>query len=304
MVLARVLPVRYRPMRFIVLTATTRLQQASGRIHLRHVAEPKRRLSWPDWPWRLFAAEFAGVALLLLLGLSLVIVMFGSGSPIATIVEDEGVRRLVTGFLFGTIGTAIALSPIGNVSGAHVNPVVTMGFWIVGKLESRIAVGYVVAQLAGGIVGCLPLLAWGAMGRSVAFGASLPGPGYATQTVLAGEVMTTFGLLSVLCVFLAFRELRRFTPFTIPLLYSVMSYLEGAISGTSTNPARSLGPALLSGQWEGWWIYWLGPVAGALLALAVCSRLLARIQVAKLYHFDTDPEGVFRRRRLRRASAA
>jgi aquaporin Z len=65
-----------------------------------------------------------------------------------------------------------------------------------------------------------------------------------------------------------------------------MVYLEAPISGTSTNPARSLGPSIVSGQWQEWWIYWIGPLIGTLLALIVCTALAVRIEVAKLYHFD------------------
>jgi aquaporin Z len=240
-------------------------------------------------------AELAGTALLVLIGLSLVIVFFGAGSPVARVVPGEGSRRLITGFLFGTTGALIALSPIGRVSGAHINPVVTLGFWLMGKLDARTAMSYAVAQLAGGILGSLPLLAWGAMGRSVAFGATLPGEGYALRTVLMGEVVTTFALVAGLCVFLGFRALRGFTPAMFPFLYAVMVYVEAPISGTSTNPARSLGPAVVSGQWAGWWIYWIGPLLGTLLAILVCNSLARRIEVAKLYHFETEHRGVLRR---------
>jgi len=73
------------------------------------------------------------------------------------------------------------------------------------------------------------------------------------------------------------------------------SNLEASISGTSTNPARSLGPAILSGEWQGWWIYWAGPLIGAFLASLACSLLAKRITVAKLYYFDSDRDGLFRR---------
>jgi aquaporin Z len=246
-------------------------------------------------PWRPYAAEFIGTAALVLVGLSTVIVMFGAGSPAASAVPDEDLRRLITGFLFGTIGASIALSPVGKVSGAHINPVVTLGFWLVGRLEARVAAGYVLAQLGGAVAGAVPLLAWGAMGRSVAFGATLPGAGHATSTVLLGEMVTTFAMISGLCVFLAFRGLRRFTPGLFPPLYAFMVWAEAPISGTSTNPARSLGPSLVSGQWDGWWIFWIGPLGGMLLALLACNTLAQRIEVAKLYHFDSDRDGVFRR---------
>ena len=246
-------------------------------------------------PWQLFCAELIGTAVLVLVGLSLVILMFGTGSPIAQLLPNEGARRLITGFLFGTTGALIALSPVGKESGAHINPIVTLGFWLMGKLDAPIALGYVFAQLAGAIAGAVPLLAWGAMGRSIAFGATLPGAGYAMQTVLLGEAITTFAMVSGLCVFLGVRRLRPFTPAMFPFLYAVMVYLEAPISGTSTNPARSLGPAIASGQWQGWWIYWLGPLIGMLAATVACSYLADRIEVAKLYHFDSDRGGIFRR---------
>ena len=81
---------------------------------------------------------------------------------------------------------------------------------------------------------------------------------------------------------------------TAALVLVGLSFVIG-MSGTSTNPARSLGPALLAGQWQGWWIYWVGPLFGAFLASLACSLLAKRITVAKLYYFDSDRDGLFRR---------
>jgi aquaporin Z len=254
----------------------------------------KERLSWQQ-RWPLFCSELIGTALLVLVGLSVVIVAFGTGSPLIRLIPNEGLRRLITGFLFGATGALIALSPVGKVSGAHINPVVTLGFCLMGKLDRLVALGYICAQLAGGFLGALPLLAWGAMGRSVAFGATAPGPGYSTMAALLGEVITTFAMVALLCVFLGFRESRRFTPAMFPCLYSIMVYVEAPISGTSTNPARSLGPAIISATWQGWWIYWLGPLVGMLVAILACSVLANRIEVAKVYYFDSDRGGLLRK---------
>lgn len=240
---------------------------------------------------KFFAAEFFGTGLLLLAGLSIVIFMFGSGSPMAQLIPGVKLRQVITGFLFGSVGASIALSPIGKVSGAHINPAVTMVFWLFRKIEGRLAITYILAQLTGAIFGCLPLFIWGQMGRSVDFGATFPGEGYSTQTVLLGEIITTFTMVTLLVLFIGFRRIRQFTPFMFPFLYAIMVPLEAAISGTSTNPARSLGPAVISGQWGGWWIYLIGPVAGALLASIACSVLAKRITIAKLYHFDSESEG-------------
>src|SRR3954465_9723886 len=214
-----------------------------------------------DWRvrWRLFFSEVIGTAILVFGGLSVVIAMFGDGSPVARFLPNETVRMAVPASLFGTIGATVAVSRIGKESGAHVNPAVTLGFWLMRKLDARAAFGYIIAQLLGAAAGALPLLAWDSMGRSVAFGATLPGKDYSTAAVLMGEAVTTFGLIATLCIFLGFRHLRPYTPFVIPFLYAVMVPLEAHISGTSTNPARSFGPALISGRWEGWWIYWVAP---------------------------------------------
>jgi aquaporin Z len=245
--------------------------------------------------WQLFFSELVGTAVLLLGGLSIVIFMFGAGSPMERMLPSVKFRQITTGFLFGCVGTLITLSTVGKESGAHINPAVTLAFWLFQKLNTRTALGYIIAQLVGAVVGSLPLLAWGSMGRSVAFGATIPGKGYRIETVLMGEVVTTFALVAGLCVFIGFRHLRPFTPFMIPFLYAVMVPLEASVSGTSTNPARTLGPALISGQWEGWWVYWAGPLTGTLVAVLVCSSLSRRIEVAKLYHFESDRRRILHR---------
>jgi aquaporin Z len=102
-------------------------------------------------------------------------------------------------------------------------------------------------------------------------------------------------MISLLAVFLGFRTIRPFTTAIFPPLYGIMVWAEAPISGTSTNPARSLGPAVISGQWQVWWIYWIGPMAGMLLAVLACSFLAKRIEVAKLYYFESAHDRLFRR---------
>lgn len=245
---------------------------------------------------KLFLSEFIGTALLIAAGVSAVIFDFGVGSPVATALPDAGVRRAITGFLFGAIGGTIAVSPVGKVSGAHINPVVTLAFWIKKKISGGHAVAYLLAQLGGGIVGALPLLAWGLMGRSIEFGSTFPGAGYTAGQAAAGEIVTTFCLITGIFIFLGRRHLRSYTPMLFPFLYAVMVYLEAPISGTSTNPARSLGPSVVSCEWHGWWVYWVGPLAGTLLALGfhrITPLRWFEAEVAKLYHFEHDPDGVF-----------
>jgi aquaporin Z len=253
--------------------------------------QDKNNARYLKYRTKFFISEFFGTALLLMVGLSIVIFMFGEGSPMAQLIPSVKVRQAITGFLFGSVGASIALSYIGTISGAHINPAVTMVFWLYRKIEGRLAITYILAQLTGAIVGCLPLLIWGQMGQSILFGGTSPGQAYTTQTALLGEVVTTFTMVSLLILFIGFRQIRQFTPYMFPVLYAIMVPLEADISGISTNPARSLGPAVISGQWDSWWIYWIGPFTGALLASLACSLLAKRITIAKLYHFDSESEG-------------
>ncbi|HKK20694.1 MAG TPA: aquaporin, partial [candidate division Zixibacteria bacterium] len=100
-----------------------------------------------------------------------------------------------------------------------------------------------------------------------------------------------------LFLFIGHRRLSAYTPLLFPFLYAVMVFVEAPISGTSTNPARSIGPSVVSGIWHGWWIYLVGPAVGAWLGtLAQKAGFLKEfeIEVAKIYHFSHDPHGIFR----------
>ncbi len=252
-------------------------------------------------PWQTYLSELIGTALLVGIGLSIVIFDFGEGSPVAALLPDAGIRRLITGFLFGTTGAAIACSHVGKVSGAHINPVVTLAFRLNGKFSSRDTIGYILAQFAGAIVGSIPLLLWGREGRSINFGGTTPGAGYPIWGALLGETITTVCLIVGLFTFLGHRKLRQYTPLLFPFLYAIMVYLEAPVSGTSTNPARSLGPSVVSGVWDGWWIYFIGPLIGTFIALAIYRiSWLKRfeVDVAKIYHFKLDRYGIFQRGRL------
>ncbi len=278
------------------MNRTERAFEGDPGTQTRHPRDARRR----RLPWPVALSELAGTALLVAVGLSVVILDFAPGSPVATLLPGPGARRLLTGFLFGTIGVLVAVSPVGRISGAHINPAVTLAFWLRGRMRGSHAVGYVLAQLAGAVLGSLPLLLWGRMGKAVQFGATVPGAAYGPSVAMAGETVATAALIVGLFFFLSRREIRHFTPLLFPFLYAVMVYLEAPISGTSTNPARSLGPALISGDWQGWWVYWLGPALGTMLAVGTHGMgWLGRfeVEVAKLFHFEHDPYGVFHPRR-------
>ncbi len=271
------------------MTATastgTREPQAQADQPLRGRPRPHNRLH----P-KMYGSELAGTAALVLAGLSVVIALNGAGAPLAGAIAAPGLRRLVTGFLFGTVGLLISVSPVGKISGAHINPAVTLAFWLEGKIAWRDALGYAAAQLAGGIAGAVPLLAWGSPGGGIDYGATLPAQGAALWAPLAGEIACTFLLVTIIFACAAHRRTQPLTPFTMPPLFAILVWLEGPLSGTSTNPARSLGPALLApSTWTAQWIYILGPCLGAALAVAVLRLEETgrhRPLEARLFHFS------------------
>lgn len=214
----------------------------------------------------IYLSEAIGTTLLVAVGLSIVIFDNGDGSPIRFILPDPGARRALTGFLFGVTGCCITLSPIGRISGAHINPIVSFAFHLRKRMFTSHFLCYVFAQLIGAILGAIPLLLWGSQGASVGYGNTVPLSGR-IPAAFAGETITSFLLVAGIFLFTGHRNLRRFTPFLMPPLYCLMVFAEGALSGTSTNPARSLGPAVISGVWTEWWLYWLAPLAGAALAV-------------------------------------
>ncbi|MHB8458324.1 MAG: aquaporin, partial [Acidimicrobiales bacterium] len=117
------------------------------------------------------ASEMIGTALLVGIGLSIVIFDFGRGSPVSAVLPSAAARRALTGGLFGATGMTIALSPVGRISGAHINPVVSIAFWAERTLPTRALLAFMASQLLGATLGATPLLLWGEMGRSIAYGA-------------------------------------------------------------------------------------------------------------------------------------
>lgn len=239
--------------------------------------------------WRAYLAELFGTFLLIFLGLSVVIYDFSPLSPVTTILPSSLVRRLLTGFLFGGTGALVAVSPIGKISGAHLDPVLSWGFWLAGSLSAADAALYTVAQFLGALgAGLLLPPVWGAFGRAALFGATVPGPTTGPWLAVTGEIIATFGLVGGIVWFVGHPRLRPYTPALIPPLVAVLVALEAPWSGTSMNPARTLGPAIPSHTIAVFWVYLLGPAVGALLAALIATHP-QRTHVAKISHHDHDP---------------
>jgi aquaporin Z len=177
--------------------------------------------------------------------------------------------------LFAGSGTLVAISPLGKLSGGHINPAVSLAFWLQGKMHHFDLGGYIFGQLLGAISGSLlVVLVWGGYAAGVKYGATAPGAGYPLWIVFLAEVSLTFLLIFFIFLFVSSHRLMRWTPLIVWMLVATMVWLEAPISGTSLNPARSFGPALVSWFWYHHWLYWAAPSLGAWLAVGAFRLLM------------------------------
>jgi len=160
---------------------------------------------------------------------------------------------------------------LSGISGAHINPAVTLGFLVRRDIHFIDAVGYWIAQFAGaGIAGYILLAIYG---PQIVNGTTSPQSGFSWATALAMEIMLSFILVFVI-LSTSHEEavVGKNVAIAVGFTVALCGLFGGAVSGASMNPARSFGPALASGDWTDYWIYVAGPCAAALLA-AACSYI-------------------------------
>jgi aquaporin Z len=171
----------------------------------------------------------------------------------------------------GLMVTAIILF-MGAVSGAHLNPAVSLAFALRGDFPWRRVPGYVVTQLIGATLACL-FLRW-VFGNVEHLGATLPGPGYHNWQALLMEIVLTALLVSVILgTASAAQNVGAIAALGVGGYIALAGLWAAPVSGVSMNPARSFGPALVSGDWTSYWVYVVGPVTGALIAVG-CALVL------------------------------
>ena len=238
----------------------------------------------------IYVCELAGTALMLFFGVAAVAFMWGAGSPVPEI-PNPTLRRLVTGLLFAGGATAVVYSPLGQRSGAHINPAITLAFWSLGKIGTRDAVAYAIAQFTGAIVGvAAAAAAWPELVRSVQFAATTPGEGWGWTGAFVAEAVATFLLAFTIFVCVNKPRIAAATGLIAGGLVALMVTIEAPVSGTSVNPARSLAPALFVPLFRDQWLYFVAPPLGALVAAWVFRERWGGSTVcAKLYHTPKYP---------------
>jgi aquaporin Z len=170
--------------------------------------------------------------------------------------------------------TAVVLF-MGTVSGAHLNPVVSVAFALRHDFPWRRVPAYVVAQFAGAVLATL--LLWALLGRQGEAGLTLPGAGVPTVTAMLWEAVLTTGLVSVILgTASGAQQIGPLAAIGVGSYIALAGLWGAPVSGASMNPARSLGPALVFGDWTSWWAYLAGPAVGAVVAVGFAHVLRGR----------------------------
>src|SRR6516164_9605582 len=157
---------------------------------------------------------------------------------------------------------------MGTVSGAHLNPAVSFAFALRGDFPWKRVPAYVAAQFLGAVLATL--LLWALIGKQGSAGLTLPGPGISTVTAMLWEIVLTTGLVSVILgTASGAQQIGAMAAIGVGSYIALAGLWGSPVSGASMNPARSLGPALVLGDWTSWWAYLIGPVAGGIIAVGI-----------------------------------
>jgi aquaporin Z len=242
-------------------------QRIENLVRARHaprvVAELEREPRWArdftdlSYEWRRLFSEMFGTFLL---------VLAGAGAPIVAAKTHGQIGRVAEVTAPALTVLAVILF-MGAVSGAHLNPIVSMAFALRRDFDWIRLPGYLIAQLAGAVLAAVFLRI--TFGNAAHLGATLPGPGFSAGQAFAIEAVLSLGLVStILGTASTAQNIGSLSAFGVGAYIAVAGLWASPVSGASMNPARSLGPALISDHLTHVWIYLTAPTLGALFAVA------------------------------------
>jgi aquaporin Z len=198
------------------------------------------------------------------------LVFTGCGAVIVNDLTGGAVGHLGICTVFGLVVMTMVYS-FGDVSGAHINPAVTIAFWLSGRFPLKEVGPYILAQCIGSVAACAIL--WYLFPDDGSFlGATLVS-GTIMQSFLLEVVITFLLMLIIIMVATGPKEVGTLAGIAIGAAVALLALVGGPISGASMNPARSLGPALISGNLQDFWVFVLAPIIGAALAVPVSTYI-------------------------------
>lgn len=238
--------------------------------------------------WLEYICEALGLGIFMISACVFSVLLFDTDS--ALIAWNFQTRLILMGLAMGLTAIVIFKSPVGKLSGAHINPSVTLTFWRLGKIKTWDAIFYVLFQFIGAILGvfvsCFFLGDWLTQ-KDVNFAVTIPNSsGWLVS--FAAEFFLSFGMMTMVLVTSNHTKFSRFTPYFAGILVAIYISLEAPVSGMSMNPARTFGSALFAGVWNDWWIYFVAPPSAMLAAAEVFIRLksIHSVLCAKLDHYS------------------
>lgn len=252
----------------------------------------------PDHPfhWKLYGTEAIATAIMLTIGISVTTILIANNSPIAAVLAPHPIiRSILVGLFFGLSGTIATLSPFGKVSGAHLNPSVTLAFFLTKKIRWLDALGYILAQLVGAFTGTLIasvglsllLPFWHPMVSQINYAGTFPSHSCSLAFDAMMEAIATAGMILIIYFTASRPKFQHLTTWVCAFYFAVTNPLISGFSGNSTNFMRTLAPDTLAHNLHGVWIYLVGPFLGSALALQLARLLFSMhgLKEARIVNF-------------------
>ena len=201
-----------------------------------------------------------------------ILVFCGTGAMVIDQQAGGAVSHVGVSITWGLVVMCLIYS-IGNVSGCHINPAVSIAFTVAGRFKARLLPGYILSQLTGALLASFTLKLL--FPTSQLLGATMP-IGSETQSFILELLLTFFLMLVIMSTAHGSKEQGQVAGIAIGAVVGLEAMFAGPVCGASMNPARSLAPAIMSGHLEHLWLYLVAPIAGAALAIPVWKYINPR----------------------------
>jgi aquaporin Z len=251
-----------------------------------------RRATSIHWPE--YLSEAAGLGIFMIAACVFTVLLEHPSSALHRAIDSPLLRRALMGIAMGSTAVGIVRSTFGQRSGAHLNPAMTLNYFLLGKIRGVDAIWYVAAQFAGGALGVVAAesLIGPPIGHSaVRYATTIPGV-YGPTVAFVAEVLISGILMLAVLASSNHPRFTRWTPYVAGSLIALWITFEGPLSGMSMNPARTTASAAGANLWTYSWVYFLAPPLG-MIAAGFLYRARNRVYCAKLHHHN-DKRCIFR----------
>ena len=228
--------------------------------------------------WREYLIEAWGLGTFMVSAGVFATLLYSPASPLSMMITNDFIKGLFMGTAMGITAIAIIYSPWGKRSGAHINPAVTITFFRLKKITAQDALGYIVAQFMGGLLGVILvtfILGDAFTNPPINYVVTVPGQWGWTAALIA-EFVLSFALMSMVLFTSNINKLSNYTGFFSGILVALYITFEAPISGMSINPARTFASGLPAQIWTAFWIYYFIPPLAMLIAAEIYLRYSAK----------------------------